>query len=138
MSKNSITQPAHSLLYNPLDLKTSIFVNADVDLILADVQRYTENDFNREQKQAIESSFKERVFLLWGPPGTGKTATLAGILLCWVEYCRVNSFYCSIAVGSSNWTAIDNLLKTFFKYKSKRSNDLRFKWIKNCINISRI
>ncbi len=102
------TEPAHSLLYNPKALAN--FTNSNVDEVFKTVDSCLVNNFNESQKLVFKSSFVERVTLLWGPPGTGKTTVLAGIVLGWIENAqRENSSIC-IGIGSSNWTAIDNLL----------------------------
>lgn len=44
---------------------------ADIDCILS------ENPPNAAQVKAIEASFSKQLSIIWGPPGTGKTATIA-------------------------------------------------------------
>jgi len=39
-----------------------------------------QNEFNSSQQKAIEASQQLPLTLIWGPPGTGKTKTLAGVV----------------------------------------------------------
>ena len=112
------TEPAHSLLYQPNSLSNN--VNPNVDEVLNFVDACLVNKFNDSQKLVFKGSFIDRVTLLWGPPGTGKTTVLAGIVLGWIENAqRQNSPLC-IGIGSSNWTAIDNLLIEIAKLSERR------------------
>ena len=72
---------------------------------------YLENPFNERQVEAFRRSFTDRLFLLWGPPGTGKTTVLAGMILGWLERAWANRSPVSIGVGASNYNAIDNVLR---------------------------
>lgn len=104
-----MTEPAYSLIYNHNNLD-DVNINADVDEILGEVTPSLKNPLNDSQSTVFKHAFNNRVTLLWGPPGTGKTTTLAGIVLGWIEYAIANEINLNIGVGSSTWTAIDNLL----------------------------
>jgi superfamily I DNA and/or RNA helicase len=102
------TEPAHSILYNPKSLIN--LTNPNVEDVYSIVESCLNNSLNDSQSQVFKSTFTDRVTLLWGPPGTGKTTVLAGIVLGWIENAQIDNMPLSICVGSSNWTAIDNLL----------------------------
>jgi superfamily I DNA and/or RNA helicase len=112
------TEPAHSILYEPASLTNSTYDGADESLDT--IGKYLANKFNESQSIVFKSSFTERITLLWGPPGTGKTTVLAGIVLGWIENSQRNNKPVCIGVGSSNWTAIDNLLIEVAKLIKKR------------------
>lgn len=116
--RTQITEPAHSLLYNPSALKTNEY--HDIEDILTTVDSCLTNKFNDSQKLVFRNSFIERVTLLWGPPGTGKTTVLAGIVLGWIEKAQKDNNPICIGLGSSNWTAIDNLLVEIAKLVKHR------------------
>lgn len=71
----------HPLLKQMLDLDSIPFdERAGVDAITADLGR-----FNPSQQEAIRLAMKEPVLYVWGPPGTGKTASLGRMV---AEYLR--------------------------------------------------
>lgn len=88
--------------------------------LLAQANRSLEHPLNAEQEQAFVKSFIERISLLWGPPGTGKTRVLAATSLGWLEDALEAGKTICIGVGSSNWKAIDNLLKEIAELLDRR------------------
>lgn len=103
------TEPAHSFLYDPSQLQgvTNII---DTGKILEQISHCLKNPFNERQVEAFFKSFTERLLLLWGPPGTGKTTVLAGIILGWMEQAWTFDIPIRIGIGASNYNAIDNVL----------------------------
>ena len=104
-----MVEPAYSLIYDHNKLK-NVSIDIDKDNILEKVSESLKNPLNESQEAVFKYSFENRITLLWGPPGTGKTTTIAGIVLAWIEYALENNINLNIGIGSSNWTAIDNLL----------------------------
>ncbi len=64
---------------------------------------------NKDQCQAIESAFKNNLCFIWGPPGTGKTTTLAHLL---IELFKTKQ---SILLTSHTNAAIDQALASIYK-----------------------
>jgi superfamily I DNA and/or RNA helicase len=60
-------------------------------------------DFNQSQVSAIESALKNKISIIEGPPGTGKTQTILNLIAS-IIYRGMNC-----AVVSNNNTAIDNI-----------------------------
>lgn len=102
----------HTIGYNLLhDHKALSVVNNKVENVFCEkLDGYLDFPLNDSQKSVFINSFNERLTLLWGPPGTGKTTVLSAITLGWIERAQIEKKPCIIGVGSSNWTAIDNLL----------------------------
>jgi hypothetical protein len=109
MAAPKLTEPAHSLLYAPQSLPPPA-APPDMGTLLDRVHQTVKKPLNARQQDAFRSSFQERLTILWGPPGTGKTATLAAMILGWLEHAWETGAPCAICVGSSNWNAIDNVL----------------------------
>lgn len=116
-------EPAYSLFYDPKGL-TSINSSIDTISLLSKVNLSLEFPFNTQQAKAFANSFTERVSLLWGPPGTGKTTVLAGIVLGWLEQALQSKKTVCIGVGSSNYNAIDNLLQEVADLLARRKESL--------------
>ncbi|UKN02318.1 ATP-binding protein [Paracrocinitomix mangrovi] len=104
-----MTEPAYSLIYDHQNLG-EVTLEVDPSALLETVSPVLNNPLNPSQENVFNYTFENRVTLLWGPPGTGKTTTLASIVLGWIEYAIQNGIGLNIGVGSSTWTAIDNLL----------------------------
>jgi len=103
------TEPAHSFLYAPNQLEPpqAFFETNDLH---ARINLYLKDPLNARQSTAFVSSFDNRLTLLWGPPGTGKTTVAAGIIMGWLEHAWSLGVPLCVGVGSSNYNAIDNLL----------------------------
>jgi hypothetical protein len=103
------TEPAHSFLYAPsqLDKPQAFF---ETNSLHECVNLYLKDPLNERQSEAFIHSFDNRLTLLWGPPGTGKTTADAGIIMGWLEHAWSLEMPLSICVGSSNYNAIDNVL----------------------------
>lgn len=99
---------AGTLLYRPDALGAPDV--PDIAALLSSANAARKNPLNERQEQAFAASFEQRLTLLWGPPGTGKTATLGAIVQGWLSEAWSSGRNIIIGVGSSNWTAIDNVL----------------------------
>ena len=62
-------------------------------------------DFNNSQLKAIKSALSNKISIIKGPPGTGKTQTILNLV------CNLVTRGKSIAIISSNNTAIENIEK---------------------------
>ena len=66
-----------------------------------------ENGLNDEQIHAINNALSKKLTIIWGPPGTGKTITLQGII---AEFLANGK---KVLFASNTNNAIDGLLKGF-------------------------
>lgn len=117
-------EPAHSLLYAPTSLRVTRR-ESDLAQLQQKVEVYLDYNLNQRQGDAFDGSFRTRLMQLWGPPGTGKTSTLAAIVLGWLEEAWETDLPIIIGIGSSNYTAIDNLLSEVVELLYKREGVLK-------------
>lgn len=68
---------------------------------------------NDSQWQAWEQALTRRLTLIWGPPGTGKTATVRALLAALAEDSTTSGKPLRIAVAAGTYTAVDNVLRGF-------------------------
>ncbi len=66
---------------------------------------FSDKSLNEFQRLAVEKALGSRIFLIHGPPGTGKTRTLAEII---VQLVRSNK---RVAVSADSNAAVDNILE---------------------------
>lgn len=132
---DAVTEPAYSILYHPQNLEAAKNI-PDMDLLLKRLENNLSDPLNAGQKLVFEKSFSERVTLLWGPPGTGKSKTLGSIILGWLENAELENKKVRMAVGSSNWTAIDNLLSVITEAIKTRED--RIGKFTNKVNVYRV
>lgn len=69
---------------------------------------------NPSQEVAWQHALQHRLSLIWGPPGTGKTATVHAILASLAELSSDAPL--RIAVTANNYTAVDNVLRGLRPY----------------------
>ena len=80
---------------------------AAVDALLTET--ILDGSLNSSQRQAVEASYSKSLALLWGPPGTGKTDTIAKIVQAHLFAGR------RVLLVSNANTAVDGALKRLAK-----------------------
>lgn len=66
--------------------------------------------FNLSQKEAVEKAFQNKISVIEGPPGTGKTQTILNIIANAVMHNK------KVAIASSNNSATSNVFEKLQKY----------------------
>ena len=115
-----MTEPAHSLMYTPGSLAAGKTFT-DTNQLYAKVTPYLKDAFNEKQESLFHDAFGNRISLLWGPPGTGKTTVLAGTILGWIEHYAEAGIPLRVGIGSSNYNAIDNVLNEVLELINRRT-----------------
>lgn len=113
-------EPAHNLMYTPGSLAAGKTFT-DTKALYDKVKPYLKDEFNDKQESLFHDAFSNRISLLWGPPGTGKTTVLAGTILGWIEHYAEEGLPLRVGVGSSNYNAIDNVLNEVLDLINKRT-----------------
>ncbi|XP_066896514.1 probable helicase senataxin isoform X2 [Kogia breviceps] len=118
---------------NPMDFCTKDLLTTTSERIIAYLK-----DFNEDQKKAIETAYAmvkhspavAKICLIHGPPGTGKSKTIVGLLYCLLTERRGHSYENSnakikqnrVLVCAPSNAAVDELMKKIileFKEKCK-------------------
>ncbi|MBB2932788.1 AAA domain-containing protein [Paraburkholderia silvatlantica] len=76
---SSLETPAARVLWNPAALEQKVITAPATSLSLAGYVRRLDG-LNDSQERAVAHSLERGLTLIWGPPGTGKTKTLAAML----------------------------------------------------------
>lgn len=132
-----LTEPAHSLMYAPNSLSLGKMFS-DTNVLYQVVRQYLKNEFNDKQVEFFHNAFQQRLSLLWGPPGTGKTTVLAGTILGWIEHFSVSGNSLRIGIGSSNYNAIDNVLDEVIQLINRRNELSSLKAFTCSIQVTRV
>ena len=78
--------------------------------------------FNRSQKIAVEKAFQHKISIIEGPPGTGKTQTILGIIANIIMRGK------TVAVVSNNNSATSNVVEKLKKYESSSDTERLLKY----------
>lgn len=77
--------------------------------------RNPEYALDHSQQQALEDIAQQRLSLVWGPPGTGKTSTLVAYLLAVIEEANRSSRPRKILLTGPNYRAVEVLAHKLLK-----------------------
>ena len=101
------------------NIETSDQVLGLKEIIIDDnnAKKISIDDLNKEQNQALDLSIRSNVSFIWGPPGTGKTYTLARLIEFY--YLKGNR----ILLLSNTNMAVDMLLKSLSTRLIKINNE---------------
>ena len=105
----SVSTPADRFLWDGASLaQEAIPVNlAAAEEVLAALS-YPPTDLQRE---AFRQALSKRLFVLWGPPGTGKSETSAAVLMGKVAIARREQRHLRILLTGPTWMAIDTVCR---------------------------
>jgi hypothetical protein len=104
------TQPDNTLLRlicHPTRFAEALTESRKIRDTLEELSR---TDFTSSQRQAFRHLVSQRLTLVWGPPGTGKTYFLARALLCLAEAYWQADLVLRVGVTAFTHAAIENLL----------------------------
>lgn len=74
---------------------------------------------NSSQRRALEEALGYGVRLVWGPPGTGKSHTLAATVNAALLQAQMDGRPLRVLITAFTWSAIDNLLKPTFDHAER-------------------
>lgn len=90
----------------------ALLTQRDGPAIRAALQSYSTNSVQLDASQwaAFEQALTQRLSLIWGPPGTGKSKTLRTIVIGAVLNAHVTKTPLRLLITANTYTAIDNVL----------------------------
>ncbi|WP_292519408.1 AAA domain-containing protein [Methanoculleus sp.] len=84
---------------------------AEPEGVIADAARLARDaGFTQSQERAFSHVMANRLTLVWGPPGTGKTHFLANVILSLVKARRAHGERIRVGVAAFTHAAVENLL----------------------------
>jgi hypothetical protein len=104
------TQPDHDLLRLIRDPRGFAQVIREPATIMKSLAALQEDGLTPSQRQALRQVAQNRLTLVWGPPGTGKTHFLAHAVVYLAEAYRQAGAVLRIGVTTFTHAAIENLL----------------------------
>ncbi len=99
-----------ALIKNPPEFASKIRIKKESkNSALKAAKKYA--GFTKSQGRAFRQFMSNRLTLVWGPPGTGKTHFLAKAVLCMAEACKQENRQLRVAITAFTHAAIENLLE---------------------------
>lgn len=111
--------PAARLLWNPAGLQQRVVAPATTATALA-AQAQLDHDLNDSQRDAVTHCVEKALTVIWGPPGTGKTSTLAAMLDAITSHAAGTRTPIAILVTGPTYKAVEEVMHRAAKYISKQ------------------
>lgn len=107
--------PAARVLWNPSSLDQKVVVPAATAQALAAQARLLDS-LNTSQEAAVAHAIERGLTLIWGPPGTGKTNTLAAMLHTMVAHATSQHQPLRILVTGPTYKAVEEVIHRTTKF----------------------
>ncbi|HGL6329641.1 TPA: AAA domain-containing protein [Citrobacter amalonaticus] len=101
--------PAARVLWNPTVLEQKVVVPAHTAEVLAENVKLL-HGLNKSQEAAVAHGIERGLTLIWGPPGTGKTNTLAAMLHAMVIHAVSQRQPLRILVTGPTYKAVEEVI----------------------------
>ncbi|MFO1432994.1 MAG: AAA domain-containing protein [Candidatus Competibacteraceae bacterium] len=111
-ARSTLHSPTADFLWNVSSM-VNVNVPRDLDLVQAEVHDHLlvrQRALNDTQWQAWRDALTHRAWLVWGPPGTGKSTTVRAIMIGAVLEAYRSGRPLRVLLSASTYTAIDNVL----------------------------
>ncbi len=112
--------PAARVLWNAVTLESKVVVpTSTARSVASDVKRLDE--LNDSQERAAAFAIERGLTLIWGPPGTGKTKTLAAIIHGMARQAAATNQPLRVLVTGPTYKAVEELMERVARYMSADS-----------------
>ena len=101
---------AADFIWGAEQLAMTELVEHEADGVIAGAIAHRPN-LTETQKHAIRSASSRRLSVWWGPPGTGKSATVTAYIAGLLQVARDHGARIRVAVTGFTWVSIDNIAK---------------------------
>lgn len=108
---HGVDLPGHDFIFRPKATSLEeVEWKEDVKEWLQAQLNEEDRDLNASQWNALERFMERRLAVLWGPPGTGKSATLRAVIRAAIRQAQEEGKTLRILVAASTYTAVDNVI----------------------------
>ena len=104
------TTPIASVLWNATALCSNSIVPQITAATIADSAEQTHN-LNASQKVAVKNAIEQQMTIIWGPPGTGKTKTLAALVHSLTRALSGDRLGTNILIAGPTYKAVEELIE---------------------------
>jgi hypothetical protein len=118
-----VVTPISRVLWEADKLSSIKVRNDDQSLAVANFAKtINANNLNESQVEAVKNCAQNRLSIIWGPPGTGKTDTLASLLTSLTLDDNNDSITKKILITGPNYRAVEELTERLLTYVNKFEN----------------
>ncbi|HEK1214092.1 TPA: AAA family ATPase [Pseudomonas aeruginosa] len=110
--------PAARVLWAPGTLQQQVVLAGATAGTLADAV-CTFHSLNKSQRDAIAHALERQLTVIWGPPGTGKTNTLAAMLHAMTVHAVASNTPLRVLVTGPTYKAVEEVMHRAAKFLSK-------------------
>ena len=105
-------KPGHDFVFFPLQTHQQPLVWNEAEVLtplLAQLARESRS-LNESQTQALRDTMQQRLTVLWGPPGTGKSETVRASIRAAIVQARQAGLRLRVLIAASTYNAVDTVL----------------------------
>lgn len=113
--------PAARVLWAPGSLQQQVVLGGVTADALADAAQAC-HSLNNSQREAIAHALERQLTVIWGPPGTGKTNTLAAMLHAMTAHAIATNTPLRVLVTGPTYKAVEEVMHRAAKFLSQDPN----------------
>jgi hypothetical protein len=115
--------PAAKVLWNPGVLQQRVIVPTATAVAYAQ-QAQTDHSLNDSQRDAVAHAIERALTVIWGPPGTGKTNTLAAALKTMTAHAASSNVPLRVLVTGPTYKAVEEVMHRAARFLSTSGTTL--------------
>ena len=105
-------KPSHDFVFFPLQTHQQPLVWNEAEILTPLLKQFAREgrSLNESQTQALRDSMQQRLTVLWGPPGTGKSETVRASIRATILQAQQAGFRLRVLISASTYNAVDTVL----------------------------